>query len=488
MDNLALLQTHTVHHSGDTLRAEQTHQVVLHRHKELRRTGVTLTSRTTTQLTVNTTRLVALGTQNCQTTRSLNLVAELDVGTTTRHIGSDGNLTRTTSLGNDLSLLLVLFSIQHVVFDTAQFKHTAQQLRNLDRSSTNQHGTALSHKAVNLLDYGVIFLAFGLVNQIITVITSNWAVGGNAHHVEFVDVPKLACLGLGSTGHTTKFVVHTEVVLQSDGCKGLSCSLNLNVLLGLDSLVQTIRVAAAIQNTASLLIDNLHFVVHNHILNVLLKHTERFEQLVNGVNALALNSVLADNLVLLDCFLFGGQLALFEVSNGRADVGQHEESILTKDVRQEVVTLVGQLHRIEFLVDNEIEVIDNLGQTAVVILDIEVFGLLHQSLDTCLAEELDERFVLGQTLVCTVQQHATLLHIARSDEFARLRHQRSHQSLLCAVNLLDGTTILLKHLVVALGHGTRNNQRGTSVVNQHRVHLIDNRKVVFALYHIVGRD
>ena len=47
---------------------------------------------------------------------------------------------------------------------------------------------------------------------------------------------------------------------------------------------------------------------------------------------------------------------------------------------------------------------------------------------------------------------------------------------------------MLKHLILALGHGTRDNQRSTSIVNQHRVHLIDNCEVVFALYHIRGRN
>ncbi len=64
LDDFAFDVAHSVHQAGDTLRAKQTHEVVLQAHEELRRTGVALTARTTTQLAVHTARIVALRTDD----------------------------------------------------------------------------------------------------------------------------------------------------------------------------------------------------------------------------------------------------------------------------------------------------------------------------------------------------------------------------------------------------------------------------------------
>ena len=41
----------------------------------------------------------------------------------------------------------------------------------------------------------------------------DWFVGGNYYYVEIVDFFELLFLGNGGTGHTSKFLVHSEVVL-----------------------------------------------------------------------------------------------------------------------------------------------------------------------------------------------------------------------------------------------------------------------------------
>src|SRR5690606_40653379 len=81
---------------------------------------------TTTQLTVYTTRLVTLRTDDGQTSCLDNLFGKLDVGTTTGHVGSDGHLTRTTSLRNNLCLFLVKLSIQYVMFNARSEEHTSE--------------------------------------------------------------------------------------------------------------------------------------------------------------------------------------------------------------------------------------------------------------------------------------------------------------------------------------------------------------------------
>jgi len=62
------------------------------------------------------------------------------------------------------------------------------------------------------------------------------------------------------------------------------------------------------------------------------------------------------------------------------------------------------------------------------------------------------------------------------------------QLLLHANQLFDQRLILLEHLVVALGHGTRDNERSTGIVNQHGVNLVDDGVVMGSLYQVGRRD
>ena len=93
------------------------------------------------------------------------------------------------------------------------------------------------------------------------------------------------------------------------------------------------------------------------------------------------------------------------------------------------------------------------------------------------AEESEETF-FGQLLVLAVLAFGYLLagicQILCS-QLALHIHQTLHQRL-----------VLLEELVVALGHRTRDDKRRTGIVDQHRVHLIDNGEVVLALHKILG--
>ena len=89
---------------------------------------------------------MALGTDDGKTAGGFHLGRQLDIGTTTCHVGGDGHDTLAvnglTGLGNDVGLLLVQLSVQHVVGDVAQVKHAAQHLTDLDARGTHQGGTS----------------------------------------------------------------------------------------------------------------------------------------------------------------------------------------------------------------------------------------------------------------------------------------------------------------------------------------------------------
>ena len=86
-----------------------------------------------------------------------------------------------------------------------------------------------------------------------------------------------------------------------------------------------------------------------------------------------------------------------------------------------------------------------------------------------------------------VEQDATLLVLAFGDQLLRVGDQLGHQIALQVEQILDGSPVLLEHLVVAFGDGTGNNQRSPGVVDQHRVDLVDDRVVMLALHEILRR-
>ena len=126
------------------------------------------------------------------------------------------------------------------MFDLTHAQHTAQQLGYLDRCRTHQYRTACFDHLDYFFDDGIVFLALGAIDTVVHIDTGDRLVGRDNDYIELVDVPELACLGLGCTGHTAQLVVHTEVVLERDGRKSLGSSLDLDVLLGLDSLVESV--------------------------------------------------------------------------------------------------------------------------------------------------------------------------------------------------------------------------------------------------------
>ena len=169
---------------------------------------------------------MTLCTDDRQSTGLFDLRRQLDIRTTTSHVGGDGHGTLTigalTSQCHDVGLLLVQLGIQHLMGDTLtsarlrvhiHIEHTAQQLRDLHRGGTDQCRTTRVTHLHDLLDHSLIFLTGRLIHTVILVITDHRTVGWNLHHIQFVDIPELTSLRRGSTGHTSQLMVHTEVVL-----------------------------------------------------------------------------------------------------------------------------------------------------------------------------------------------------------------------------------------------------------------------------------
>ena len=449
---------------------------------------------------------MALGTDDGKTACLLDFRRKLDVRTTTSHVGGNGDGTqsvgRLTSQCHDVCLLLVELGIQHLVGNTLalarlgvdiHIEHTAEQFRNLNRCSTYQRRATSLAQAHHLVDDGTVLFTGCLIDTVVHIVADNRTVGRNLHHVELIDIPELASLGRSRTGHTSQLVVHTEIVLKGDGGKGLGGSLYLHVLLGFDSLVQSVAPAASLHDTTRLLIDNLHFAVDDHILVVLVEHGVGLQQLLQGMHTLRLHGIVLEHFIFLVQALLVRQARVsLQFRELTGNIGQHEELGIVDLLGQPSRTLIGEVAGVQLLVNHEVEGLHHLGHTAVVVLHIDILGGLHTRLDTFLGQELDEGLVLRQTLMRTVEcqeafflQFLVVLLAALGNLLLSLCQILRSQLALHTHNLLNQGLILLEHLVVALGHRTGDDEWGTGIVNQHGVNLIDDGVVMSALHKVL---
>ena len=340
--------------------------------------------------------------------------------------------------------------------DLTQVKHLAQELRDLDRGRPDEYGAAFAYEAYDLLDDCCILLTSRLVDAVVEVMASDGAVRRDDDDVKLVDVPEFACLGLCRTRHTRELVVHTEVVLQGDGSEGLGSSLDVDALLSFDSLVQAIGVAATVHDTTRLLVDDHDLVVHDDILVILLEEGIGLEELVHGVYALALDSIVREEGFLALGELLGGETLVRQVSQEAGDIGEDEEGRVIRTARQEVDTLVGELDAIVLLVDDEVEFVGDEVHLAHVVGHVLFLDLEHTGLDTRFAEVLDEGLALRHTLVGTEEEEEAfflLLLVRRRDLLLSVDEELLAE---LALRIDDGLYIgeeLLEELIVTLGHG-----------------------------------
>ena len=178
-------------------------------------------------------------------------------------------------------------------------EHTGKQLTDFHGGRTHQCGTSCIAHFLNLCYHGIIFLALGLVDAVVHILTNDRAVGRNLYHIQLVDIPELTGLGDSCTRHTCQFMIHSEIVLQGDGGKSLCGGLHLHVLLGLHGLMQAITPAASFHDTAGLFVHNLDLTIHNDVFLIEIEHGISLQQLLDGVNSLALDGIVRIELIFL---------------------------------------------------------------------------------------------------------------------------------------------------------------------------------------------
>ena len=340
LDGGVLVDVHALHHAGDAVAAEQAHEVVLQGDVEPGLAGVALTAGTAAELVVDTAGVMALGADDEQAAGGADLVglagdlrlvlgqllgeqlpgvqdllvvrfgvagglgneligepglaevvlghilgvaAQHDIGTASGHVGGHGDGAELARLGHDLGLALMVFGVQQVMLDALAGQHLAQQLVLLDGHGAHQHRLALGVARLYLLDDGAVLAVLGLVHAVLVVDTGDGAVGGDLDDVQRVNGGEFLLLRQRRTGHAGQLAVEAEVILERDGGKRLALTLDGQVLLGLDGLVQTLGVPAAEHEAAGELVHDDHLAVLDHIVHVALHDAVGLDGLVDVV-------------------------------------------------------------------------------------------------------------------------------------------------------------------------------------------------------------
>ena len=494
LELLALLEAHALHDLGDALGTEEAHEVVFERDEEVRRTRVALARAAAAQLAVDAARLVALGAQHVQAAQLGDPGAQFDVGAAPGHVGGDGDRALLPGAGHDLGLLLVVLGVEHRVDDALLLEHAAEHFAGLDGDGAHQDGPALRMELLQLLEHRVELLAAGLVDRVVGVLADVGPVGGDGEHPQLVDVEELLGLGLGRAGHAGQLGVEAEVVLDGDGGQRLGLALDLDVLLGLDRLVQAFAPATAGHEAAGVLVDDDDLVVLHDVLHVALVEAVGLEQLAQGVD----DAGLLLELGLQRAFGFHAALGV-ELRRGvdlvvqRGQVGQHEGVGV---VRAEVgAPLLGEVGLVGLLLDGEEELLF-LGVELLLGLVGQQQGLvaLHELLVAGLLEEAHEALGARLAQLDAVEQHADLLlevgGVLRRDAVlrAQLRDERLGfaqeavaELLLGLDQALHGRLELHELLVHRDDRRARDDERGAGFVDEDGVDLVDDGEVVAAL-------
>ena len=169
---------------------------------------------------------------------------------------------------HDLRFQLMELGVQHLMRNALLSQKAGQLFGSLDGNGAHQYGLSLRMSLFHRFHDGVKLFLSRFVYGVLMVDSLHRLVGGDLHHVHAVDIPEFLFLGQRRTGHARFFLKFIEEVLEGDGGKGFTLSLNLHVLLRLNGLMQAVRITPSRHDTARELIHDQHLVILHHIILV----------------------------------------------------------------------------------------------------------------------------------------------------------------------------------------------------------------------------
>ncbi len=165
----------------------------------------------------------------------------------------------------------MLLGVKHLMRDIRLAQQIREILGGLDRGCTHQCRLLALMAILDVLDNRLVFFLGAEIDQISQILPLHWPVGGDHHHFQAIDLLEFIGLGIGRTGHTRKFLIETEIVLESNRCQGLILTLYRYPFLRLYRLVQPIGPAPSRHGAAGKLINDNHLAIADNVIDIFLK-------------------------------------------------------------------------------------------------------------------------------------------------------------------------------------------------------------------------
>src|SRR5438445_854409 len=258
-------------------RAERFQKLVFQAQEKLGAARIALSGGAAGELAVDAQGLVSLGTDDVQTTGRDDAGAELDVRTTACHVRGDRDSPRLAGLLDDLGLLLVLASVEHLMLDGGLAQSDAQLLRCLHRAGADQHGAAELPKSADVSYDGGEFGVLIRKHPIRPLPADHRPVGRHANDAELVDSLKFAPVLRRRAAHAGELLVETEVALERDLGGVLGSHGDRHAFLGLDRLVQTVAPMAVRHPPAGEFVDDDNLVLIDQVMLVAVEAVMRVQ-------------------------------------------------------------------------------------------------------------------------------------------------------------------------------------------------------------------
>ena len=169
--------------------------------------------------------------------------------------------------------------VEHIVRYLTHTQQLAYSLRMLDRGGTNQDRLPLGVKLRHLVGRRDIFLLRRLIDGIRLVDADHRPVCRDHDDLEPVYLLEFFRLGERGAGHTGELLVHAEIVLQRDCRERLILASHLHALFSLDSLVKTVRIAAAEHQAPRKFVYDDDLAVLDDVMDVTLEEVMRLKRL-----------------------------------------------------------------------------------------------------------------------------------------------------------------------------------------------------------------
>ena len=107
----------------------------------------------------------------------------------------------------------MLLRVQHVMRNAEALQHARNGFADFNACRTYKHRSALIAHRLDLFDHRVVLLALRAIDHVVVIGANDRLVRRHNDDIELVNFEKLTSLGFGSSGHTGKLAIETEIIL-----------------------------------------------------------------------------------------------------------------------------------------------------------------------------------------------------------------------------------------------------------------------------------